>query len=62
MDNRGARKGERRGGRTKGTPNRVTIERAIVAERQLTAAKAAGRLLAKEVLAEFLTLFRDRAL
>lgn len=51
---RGASKGERRGGRAKGTLNRTTIERALLAEKELEAAKASGRKLAKEWMQEFL--------
>jgi hypothetical protein len=43
-------------------PNKVTRERAILAERALLAAKAEGKMLAKEILAEFLELFRSLAL
>jgi hypothetical protein len=54
---RGSRPGERRGGRTVGTKNRATIERAAIAERVSNEAAMTGKPLAKERLGEFLELF-----
>ena len=51
---RGASKGERRGGRAKGTPNKATVERALIAEQEIEKAAASGRKLAKEWMQEFL--------
>jgi hypothetical protein len=51
---KGAKPGERRGGRAPGTKNKVTIEREIL-EQQLKAradARVGGRKLAKEVIEE----------
>ncbi|WP_338827163.1 hypothetical protein [Bradyrhizobium sp. 27S5] len=58
---RGARPGERRGGRAKGTLNKATVERALVAERVVNDAAMNGRKLAKEVLQEFVELFTGLA-
>ncbi len=58
---KGARPGERRGGRHKGVPNRATIEKAKVAELALAEAKAQGRKLAKDVLEDFMHLFAGMA-
>lgn len=58
---RGAKPGERRGGRAVGTKNRATIERAIIAERITNEAEMAGRKLGKEQLEEFMVLFAGLA-
>ncbi|UGY17895.1 hypothetical protein [Bradyrhizobium septentrionale] len=58
---RGARPGERRGGRGKGSLNKATIERALVAERIVNEATLNGRRLAKEVLQDFVELFTGLA-
>lgn len=50
-------KGQRFGGRVKGTPNHATVEKALKAQRELEAAKASGKKLAKEVLEDFMHLF-----
>jgi hypothetical protein len=62
MPRGGSKKGERRGGRVKGKPNKATIERALIAERAIAKSKAEHKPLAKEVMAEFLDLFRKLAL
>jgi hypothetical protein len=55
---RGARPGERRGGREKGTPNKATVERTALAERIVAEAKGKpGRKLGREMLEEFAVLF-----
>jgi hypothetical protein len=54
---RGAKPGERRGGRAKGTVNRATAERALVAELIMNKASMAGRKLGKERLEEFMEMF-----
>jgi hypothetical protein len=59
---RGSKKGDRRGGRTKGTPNRTTTEKALLAARQVAKAKSEGKPLATAVLFEFMHRFRDMAL
>lgn len=56
MAGRGAAKGERRGGRQKGTPNKATIERNLVAAQRASDAIKQGKKLAKEVLEEFMFL------
>src|SRR5262249_43413537 len=58
---RGAKPGERRGGRLKGSRNKATIERALIAERVANEAKMAGKKLAKEVLDQFMVLFAGMA-
>lgn len=58
---RGASKGERRGGRAKGTPNKATLERALIAEQEIERAKSSGRKLAKEYLQEFLPVLAGMA-
>lgn len=66
---RGAKPGERRGGRVKGIPNRTTIERlekerianqlleAARAETKLEHARGRGNKLAKDVIEDFMNLF-----
>jgi hypothetical protein len=54
---RGSRPGERRGGRRKGVPNRTTTEQMEIARLAATQGK-----LGKEVLEEFMVLFKDMAL
>ena len=55
---RGAKPGERRGGRAKGKKNRATIERELLAERILNEnSSKPGRKLGKEVLEEFTVMF-----
>jgi hypothetical protein len=61
MSGRGAKPGERRGGRAKGTPNRTTTEAALRAAREVQEAKQSGRKLGKEILSEFANIFRERA-
>jgi hypothetical protein len=60
-----AKKGERFGGRTKGTPNKATAERNLIAAREaearVAAAQASGRKLGKDVLDEFMHLFAGMA-
>lgn len=55
---RGAKPGERRGGRVKGVPNRKTVERMLVVDLRLEQFKTGeARLLAKEVLDGFMHQF-----
>lgn len=58
-------KGTRIGGRNKGTRNKATIERELLAaraaEERVAAAEASGRKLGKEVLDEFMHLFAGMA-
>ena len=54
---RGAKPGERRGGRYKGIPNKATTERALQAERDIARAKGENRRLGKEILDDFANLF-----
>lgn len=42
-------------------PRKTTIERALIAERDVLASKAAGKKLAKEVLEEFMLVFAGMA-
>jgi hypothetical protein len=58
---RGSRPGERRGGRTKGTPNRATAERAAIAARIAGEAEMRGQKLGKEILAKYAGLFDEMA-
>lgn len=60
MSGGGSRKGERRGGRKVGTPNRATLERALIAEREMAQVdKRATKSfkLGKEVLRDFMEAF-----
>lgn len=58
---RGAKPGERRGGRAKNTPNKATVEKQIIAERVMAEAAMVGRKLGKEQLEEFMVLFAGLA-
>jgi hypothetical protein len=58
---RGARPGERRGGRVKGQPNKTTVERMRRAELDVAAARARGEKLGKEVLRDYMLIFQERA-
>jgi hypothetical protein len=58
---RGARPGERRGGRAKGTPNKATVEKLAIAERVLNKSRMAGKKFAKEVLEELMSVSADMA-
>lgn len=61
MPRGGTEPGNRRGGRKKGTPNKTTVERALVAEQVLARAEMRGEKLAKEVLNEFMKTFAGMA-
>lgn len=61
MPRGGSKPGERRGGRQKGTPNKVTAEQALSAERVLAKAKVSGRRLGKEVLDYYMHVFAEIA-
>mgnify|MGYP000735891981 CR=1 FL=1 len=50
-------KGFKTGGRQKNTPNKATVERAVVAERIVRETEMSGRKLGKEVLADFMDVF-----
>jgi hypothetical protein len=58
---RGAKPGERRGGRSQGTPNRSTVERTRRAELDVAEARARGEKLGKEVLRNYMITFHERA-
>jgi hypothetical protein len=58
---RGSRPGERRGGRSKGTPNRATVERAAIAARIADEVKMRGQKLGKELLAKYAQVFDEMA-
>lgn len=58
---RGAKPGQRHGGRAKGTPNKATRERAAIAARIADEAAMQGKKLGKEVIEEFMTLFMGMA-
>lgn len=55
------RKGERPGGRTKGTPNRITVEAAEIARISTEQAKARGVKLGKEMLEDYMMAFHNQA-
>jgi hypothetical protein len=59
---RGARPGERRGGRAKGTPNKATIEKLAIAERVRKRSRRARKKLAIEVLEEVMNMSYERAM
>src|SRR5512143_1704814 len=61
MATRGSKPGERRGGRTKGTPNKITKSRAELIEEVRSSQPPKGTLLAKVVLAEAMMHFRGMA-
>jgi hypothetical protein len=48
-------------GRRRGSKNRATIEKAIVAEHDLTEAQASGRKLGKEVIEHYMHVFAEIA-
>ena len=48
-------------GRRRGSKNRATIEKAIIAERVLAEAKVSGRRLGKEVLDHYMRVFAEIA-
>ena len=54
-------RGRKTGGRRRGTPNKATIERALIAARTVADTRAEGKKLAKEVLQEFMELFAGMA-
>jgi hypothetical protein len=55
---RGAKPGERRGGRAKGQPNKASVERAAIAERIVAEAEGKpGRKLGRELLEELALMF-----
>lgn len=58
-------RGKKTGGRSKGTPNKATIEKdriaAEIAARTVADAQVSGKKLAKEVLDEFMHLFAGMA-
>ena len=54
-------RGRKTGGKIKGSKNKATIEKAIIAEQVLARAEMQGRKLAKEVLDEFMHLFAGMA-
>src|SRR5258708_21561127 len=53
--------GRKTGGRRRGTPNKATIEKSLIAARAVADARADGKKLAKEVLQEFMELFAGMA-
>ena len=57
----GRKKGERPGGRSKGTPNRVTVEAAEIARISTEQAKAKGIKLGKEMLEDYMMAFHNIA-
>lgn len=57
---RGAKPGERRGGRAKGVPNKKTVERQIIKAVEAGAPNAPAGI-AKHVLEEFMMIFRGMA-
>jgi hypothetical protein len=65
MSRGGSTPGERRGGRQKGTPNRATVQKQLMAARiaecTVADARSTGKKLAKEVLEDFMLHFADMA-
>ena len=59
MPRGGSKPGERRGGRKKGTPNKSTLEKALI--RDLAETKASNKKLAKEVIEDLMNTFVDLA-
>lgn len=57
----GSKPGERRGGRQKGGRNKSTIQKALIAEREIEKAKGSHRKLAKEYLQDFLPVLAGMA-
>ena len=57
----GVKPGERRGGRKRGTPNKATRERALLAEQIVTEARKRGQKLAREVLDDLMHTFLGMA-
>jgi hypothetical protein len=59
---RGSKPGSNNGGgRRPGTPNKATIEKALIAERAVATAQAAGRKLAKDELFDLIPIFKGAA-
>jgi hypothetical protein len=50
-------RGRKTGGRRRGTPNKATIERALIAARAALESKSASKKLAKEILEDFMCVF-----
>jgi hypothetical protein len=61
MPKGGSKPGERRRGRRKGTPNKATIEKALIAARTVGEAKTSGKKLAQEVLEDLMHTFVSMA-
>lgn len=56
-----AQKGHRFGGRTKGIPNKATIEKAEKMRRDIVDARVSGRKLAKDTLDDLVMVFMEMA-
>ena len=54
-------RGRKTGGRRRGTPNKATTEKALIAARAVADANVAGKKLAKDVLEGFMLLFSEMA-
>jgi hypothetical protein len=57
MNRGGSKPGERRGGRKKGSLNKATIERALMAEREIATASETRQKLAKDHLEELVDFY-----
>jgi hypothetical protein len=62
MNRGGSKPGERRGGRKKGSLNKATIERALMAEREVANAHETRLKLAKDHLEELVGFYAQMAI
>ena len=62
MNRGGSKPGERRGGRKKGSLNKATIERALMAEREVANANEIRQKLAKDHLEELVNFYARMAI
>jgi hypothetical protein len=62
MNRGGSKPGERRGGRKKGSLNKATIERALMAEREVANAHETRLKLAKDHLEELIDFYAQMAI
>ena len=62
MNRGGSKPGERRGGRKKGSLNKATIERALMAEREVANANETRQKLAKDHLEELVNFYARMAI
>jgi hypothetical protein len=62
MNRGGSKPGERRGGREKGSLNKATIERALMAEREVANANEPRQKLAKDHLEELVDFYAQMSI